>query len=163
MCTIIGCIGTKKSQSDNANSKIGASKEQDVRQDLVKKSDEEWRTELSEQEYYVLRDKGTERAFTGSLLNIKDSGTYKCKGCGLDLFHSKSKFESGTGWPSYYEPITDDVIKEDTDYYLGYARTEVMCARCSGHLGHVFPDGPPPTGLRYCINSVSMTFQKSGE
>lgn len=124
----------------------------------IEKSEEEWRQELSDQEFYVLRQKGTERAFTGDLLDVKKEGLYVCRGCGLPLFSSKTKYKSGTGWPSYYEPIKKEFIKEATDYDIGYARTEVMCARCDGHLGHVFPDGPKPTGLRYCINAVSLDF-----
>ena len=127
----------------------------------VVKSKEEWKSELSEMEYYVLREKGTERSFTGDLLKVKEEGVYVCRGCGLPLFTSETKYKSGTGWPSYYEPIKKEHIKEDVDYHIGYARTEVMCARCDGHLGHVFPDGPKPTGLRYCINAVSMDFVPS--
>jgi len=125
----------------------------------LEKSEDDWKAELSEFEYYVIREKGTERSFTGNLLEVKEEGTYKCKACGLDLFYSDTKFDSRTGWPSFYQPIKEVRIKEDTDYHLGYARTEVMCARCDGHLGHVFKDGPKPTGLRYCINSVSLTFE----
>lgn len=126
----------------------------------VVKSEEEWKEELSKEEYHVLRKAGTERSFTGDLWDHKEDGIYTCRGCGLDLFDSKTKFKSGTGWPSYYEPIDSVHVAEDTDHILGYARTEVHCARCQGHLGHVFPDGPDPTGLRYCINSVSLDFKK---
>ena len=124
----------------------------------VEKSHQEWEAELSRLEYSVLRNAGTERSFSGDLWNHKEEGTYTCRGCGLALFDSKTKYKSGTGWPSFYAPIKKEYIGEDTDYKLGYARTEVHCARCQGHLGHVFTDGPQPTGLRYCMNSVSMDF-----
>lgn len=124
----------------------------------IVKSDDEWKAELSDTEYYVLRNAGTERSFTGDLWDNKKDGVYVCRGCNLALFSSDTKYKSGTGWPSFYEPIKRDYVGEDTDYNLGYARTEVHCARCGGHLGHVFPDGPKPTGLRYCINSVSLDF-----
>ena len=124
----------------------------------IKKSYEEWQQELTRLEFSVLRNAGTERAFTGDLWNHKEDGVYSCRGCGLALFDSKTKYKSGTGWPSFYQPIDPAYVGEDTDYKLGYARTEVHCARCSGHLGHVFEDGPDPTGLRYCMNSVSLDF-----
>ncbi len=127
----------------------------------IEKSEKDWEALLSDQEFYVLRKKGTERSFTGQYWDSKEDGVYTCNGCGLPLFESQTKFKSGTGWPSYYKPIEKEYIREDTDYDLGYARTEVMCNRCGGHLGHVFPDGPPPTGLRYCINSVSLDFVKA--
>ncbi len=130
---------------------------------LVEKSDAEWQAELTPMEYKVLRKAGTERAGTGDLLDNKSDGVYTCRGCGLPLFDSATKFDSGTGWPSYYEPVNDTNVEEDTDYKLGYARTEVHCVRCKGHLGHVFPDGPKPTGLRYCINSVSLDFEARKE
>jgi peptide-methionine (R)-S-oxide reductase len=127
----------------------------------VVKSTEEWKAELGPQEYYVIREKGTERSFTSSLLKNKEVGVYTCGACDLPLFASETKYKSGTGWPSFYQPIDKEVILEDTDYDLGYARTEVLCRRCEGHLGHVFKDGPKPTGLRYCINGVSLNFEKS--
>lgn len=124
----------------------------------IKKSDAEWKKELGQSAYYVLREAGTERPFTGDYWNNKKNGIYTCRACGLPLFGSDTKFKSGTGWPSFYQPLRKKYIKEDTDYKIGYRRTEVLCARCDGHLGHVFPDGPKPTGLRYCINSVSLDF-----
>lgn len=121
-------------------------------------SEKEWKEKLTDQEYEVLRNKGTERAFTGKYWDNKKEGTYLCAACRLPLFESKTKFRSGTGWPSFYAPInsTNVVEKKDTSY--GMVRTEVVCARCEGHLGHVFPDGPEPTNLRYCLNSVSLNF-----
>lgn len=124
----------------------------------IEKSESEWKSMLTDQEYYVIREKGTERAFTGDLLKNKQSGTYICAACQLPLFESDTKFKSGTGWPSFYAPLVDKVIIEDPDYSYGMKRVEVLCARCDGHLGHVFEDGPKPTGLRYCINAVSLDF-----
>ena len=128
----------------------------------IEKSPEEWKQELTEEEYRVLREKGTERAFTGDLLNNKQEGVYVCAACGQELFDSETKFESGTGWPSFYAPVDEDNVAEESDRSFGMKRTEVLCSRCGGHLGHVFPDGPKPTGLRYCINSVSLDFEPEG-
>lgn len=125
----------------------------------LNKSDEEWRNQLSEEEFHVARKKGTERAFTGRYWDNKQPGLYKCICCGEPLFRSEEKYESGSGWPSFWQPIDSEKIAEETDQSHGMVRTEVLCSKCDAHLGHVFPDGPQPTGLRYCINSVSLNFE----
>lgn len=124
-------------------------------------TDEEWKKKLSKEEYRVLREKGTERPFSGKYWNHKEKGTYRCAGCGVDLFASKAKFDSGCGWPSFYEALDKDKIEEKLDLSHGTRRIEVVCKNCGGHLGHVFDDGPrDKTGLRYCINSVAIDFEK---
>jgi peptide-methionine (R)-S-oxide reductase len=130
------------------------------RKDKLVKSDEEWKKELSPLQFQVLRQKGTERAFTGAYWDSHEAGKYLCAGCGALLFGSTTKFDSGTGWPSFTQPLAKDAVEEEVDSSLFMRRVEVKCARCGGHLGHVFPDGPAPTGLRYCINSASLKFQK---
>lgn len=126
----------------------------------IKKSDEEWKQLLTPVEFQILREKGTEYAFTGEYFKHKEKGTYVCAGCGNELFTSESKYDSGCGWPSFYEPLSEEQVGESEDRSHGMARTEILCNKCGGHLGHVFPDGPKPTGLRYCVNSASLDFKK---
>ncbi len=126
----------------------------------IDKPDAEWRTELTPERYRVLREKGTERAFSGDLWDEHRPGTYRCAGCGSELFSSDSKFESGTGWPSFYAPADDTAVATETDRALFMTRTEALCATCGGHLGHVFNDGPKPTGQRYCMDGNALVFEK---
>ena len=125
----------------------------------IDKTDQEWQQELTPEQYQVLRKKGTERAFTGEYNNNKAKGTYTCAACGQELFSSDAKFDSGSGWPSFYAPINEENVEEERDVSHGMVRTEVLCSRCESHLGHVFDDGPRPTGQRYCMNSVSLNFK----
>jgi len=125
----------------------------------ITKPEDEWRAQLGVERFHVLREKGTEPAFTGALLDVHDPGMFRCAACGVELFRSDDKFDSGTGWPSFTTAVADGVIEEHEDRSFGMRRTEITCARCGGHLGHVFPDGPGPTGMRYCVNSLSLEFE----
>lgn len=129
--------------------------------DNLPKTDAEWRALLDEDTYYVTRQKGTERPFTGKYYDNKEEGVYRCACCGQELFSSDAKYDSGSGWPSFFKPAEQAAVAEDTDTTHGMTRTEILCSNCGAHLGHVFPDGPKPTGLRYCVNSLSLNFQKN--
>ena len=159
----VSALALTSCQSASGNGQAMAHSAVQTKQDTIKrvmKSEEEWKKELTSEQYRILREKGTERAFTGEYWDEKSKGVYKCSGCGSQLFSSETKYKSGSGWPSFYQPIAENRVTEHSDRSHGMVRTEVTCTKCGGHLGHVFTDGPRPTGLRYCINSASLKLDK---
>ncbi|MDP4826897.1 MAG: peptide-methionine (R)-S-oxide reductase MsrB [Flavobacteriales bacterium] len=152
-----GACAQKQTSADNETASAAAGGQNTI--EKIEKSDTEWKAILSPEVYHIMREQGTERAFTGPYVDNHEAGTYLCAACQLPLFDAATKFESGTGWPSFYAPINDQNVGEHTDSSYGMVRTEVVCNRCEGHLGHVFDDGPKPTGLRFCINGNALQFE----
>jgi len=155
---VVGMVGQGSDDENGAEMKAPPN---DARDGKVRKTEEEWKAELTDEQYKVTRCSGTERPFTGKYWNHHQDGTYTCVGCGQELFSSDTKYDSGSGWPSYYKPLDAGAVDEIKDISYGVVRTEIVCSRCEAHLGHVFPDGPRPTGQRFCINSASLDFVKA--